>query len=127
MGGRVHAGGHPTCGGGGAGAVAGAVTEPTKQGPGFAYQEVVRRKADRDLLPGHECVDCARWYQALRTWGDAAVPLAAPPCGHAGTPLMVPDDREPTQREVLWALGGWLWCLSCLLGVVCRAAAGCCG
>ncbi|GMH39047.1 hypothetical protein BSKO_06945 [Bryopsis sp. KO-2023] len=47
---------------------------------GFKYDEVVRKKADREMLPGFDCVDCRKFYQALSTWGHVG---EAPACGHA--------------------------------------------
>ena len=32
--------------------------------PSFAYQEVVRGRANRQALPGHECEECRKWYDA---------------------------------------------------------------
>lgn len=52
---------------------------PVRKG-GFKYQEVVRRKADRDDLPGFDCADCKAFYDALATWGHVH---EAPACGHA--------------------------------------------
>lgn len=67
---------------------------------GYKYQEVVRRKADREMLLGHTCPDCAGFYVALASWSPAnrstahdggrtaAQPLS-PACGHGkrGPPL----------------------------------------
>ena len=33
--------------------------------PGYAYQEVVRKKAERQALPQYECVDCAAFGRAV--------------------------------------------------------------
>lgn len=46
---------------------------------GFKYQEVVRRRADRDDMPGFDCADCKAFYDALATWGHVH---DAPACGH---------------------------------------------
>lgn len=48
---------------------------------GYKYREVVRNRAERAQLPGYECPDCTRFYDALQTWG--AAPLPPPTCGHA--------------------------------------------
>ena len=48
---------------------------------GYKYREVVRNRAERAELPGYECPDCTRFYDALLTWG--AAPLPPPTCGHA--------------------------------------------
>jgi len=37
-----------------------AAAEPT-----FAYQEVVRGRANRQALPGHECEECRKWFDAV--------------------------------------------------------------
>jgi hypothetical protein len=50
----------------------------------YRYREVVRKKAEREALPGFECGDCARFYAACESWlapGDAPPP--PPTCGHA--------------------------------------------
>lgn len=46
---------------------------------GFKYQEVVRKQADRQLLPGFNCSDCKAFYDALISWGNVHSPV----CGHA--------------------------------------------
>ncbi|KAL3809958.1 hypothetical protein ACHAXA_011400 [Cyclostephanos tholiformis] len=33
--------------------------------PPFAYQEVVRGRANRQALPGHECEKCRKWFDAI--------------------------------------------------------------
>jgi hypothetical protein len=33
--------------------------------PTFAYQEVVRGRANRQALPGHECEECRKWFDAI--------------------------------------------------------------
>ena len=52
----------------------------------YKYQEVVRKRAEREALTGFECGECARFYEALRSWsGDAAAAAASarPCCQHA--------------------------------------------
>lgn len=44
-----------------------AATEPT-----FAYQEVVRGRANRQALPGHECEECRKWFDAVGKGYDRA-------------------------------------------------------
>ncbi|KAL6052943.1 DNA endonuclease rbbp8 [Balamuthia mandrillaris] len=33
--------------------------------PNFAHVAVVRKKAERELLPAHECEQCKKWYDAM--------------------------------------------------------------
>eukprot|EP00887_Chlorella_sp_A99_P001257 scaffold14.g1257.t1 len=50
---------------------------------GYKYQEVVRKRAEREALTGFACQECARFYQAVATWGQAAAEQAgAPRCQH---------------------------------------------
>lgn len=44
-----------------------AAAEPT-----FAYQEVVRGRANRQALPGHECEECRKWFDAVGNGYDRA-------------------------------------------------------
>lgn len=57
---------------------------PAAAGPAgdYKYQEVVRKKAARELLPAYECEECKKFYSALHSWG-AAGGLGLPTCGHA--------------------------------------------
>ena len=47
---------------------------------GFKYREVVRNKAERELLQGFACPDCEGFYQAVKSWGIDSCGL--PTCGH---------------------------------------------
>ena len=40
--------------------------------PTFAYQEVVRGRANRQALPGHECEECRKWFDAIGKGYDRA-------------------------------------------------------
>ena len=51
---------------------------------GYKYQDVVRKKAEREQLQGFECPDCQRFYDAVRSWGYDAAPEHARRCHHAG-------------------------------------------
>eukprot|EP00775_Hariotina_reticulata_P012320 gene12320-12456_t len=38
---------------------------------GYKYSEVVRKKADRELLSAYECEACMKFYGALQSWAGA--------------------------------------------------------
>ena len=46
---------------------------------GYKYRDVVRKKAERELLQGFECQDCKRFYEAVASWGPVG---ELPVCGH---------------------------------------------
>lgn len=51
-------------------------------GPGYKYKETVRKRADREALPGFDCPDCKGFYEAMASWGHLKV-SQMPSCGHA--------------------------------------------
>ncbi|GAB4818915.1 hypothetical protein N2152v2_005961 [Parachlorella kessleri] len=51
-------------------------------GPGYKYQDVVRKQDERQKLKGTECLQCQRFYEALQTWGTVAGGEPLPGCGH---------------------------------------------
>lgn len=63
-----------------AAAVGVAASPPRGRGGGVKYTEVVRKKAEREMLDGFECACCAAFYLAISTWG--APPQQLPECGH---------------------------------------------
>ena len=54
--------------------------------PSYKFQEVVRKRAEREALPAHDCPGCTRFYAALESWrvdgGSGGPPLPRPACGH---------------------------------------------
>ncbi|KAK9825186.1 hypothetical protein WJX81_004947 [Elliptochloris bilobata] len=80
-------------------AEAGAGGRPRPGSPGYKYREVVRNRAERAELPGYECPDCKRFYDALQTWG--AAPLPPPICGHAAPGTTGAAAAAHAQREVM--------------------------
>lgn len=44
------------------------------QKAGFAYVEVVRNREERRALPGHDCVECKKYYDALGDSGRRTLP-----------------------------------------------------
>lgn len=71
-----------TAGSNGQQAVADAAAPCAVDAGGFKYQEVVRGKSARELLPAFECEECRKFYSALQSWGPAGQ-AAMPVCGHA--------------------------------------------
>lgn len=51
------------------------------QAGSYKYQDVVRKKAEREKLAAVECAECARFFEALQTWGTIRGDQV-PHCGH---------------------------------------------
>ncbi|KAG6587158.1 DNA endonuclease RBBP8-like isoform X1 [Phytophthora cinnamomi] len=70
--------------------------EPVKgQKTGFAYVEVVRNREERRALPGHDCVECKKYYDALGGLGAADAAAQKNKCSRHRArfePYQTPDD-----------------------------------
>lgn len=68
--------------------------EKENNNPAFKYVEVVRKRAERAALPGHDCVECRKYYDAL----DGLIPdieLERTKCSRHRArfePYQTPDD-----------------------------------
>lgn len=48
----------------------------------YKYQQVVRRKDERERLPAFECESCRKFFEALETWGQPSEIGQVLSCGH---------------------------------------------
>ncbi|KAE9035986.1 hypothetical protein PR003_g9593 [Phytophthora rubi] len=65
------------------------------QKTGFAYVEVVRNREERRALPGHDCVECKKYYDALGGLGAADAAAQKNKCSRHRArfePYQTPDD-----------------------------------
>ncbi|EGZ10592.1 hypothetical protein PHYSODRAFT_361638 [Phytophthora sojae] len=65
------------------------------QKAGFAYVEVVRNREERRALPGHDCVECKKYYDALGGLGAADAAAQKNKCSRHRArfePYQTPDD-----------------------------------
>lgn len=75
---------------------AAASSKPREDDGGFQYVEVVRNREARAALPGHDCVECRKYYEALEGLiPDADMELAKSKCSRHRArfePYNTPDD-----------------------------------
>ncbi|KAK9836606.1 hypothetical protein WJX74_004232 [Apatococcus lobatus] len=70
-------------------------------GPGYKYKETVRKRADREALPGFDCPDCRGFYEAMASWGHLKI-SQLPSCGHAPPGRATPanEGQSLTRRQI---------------------------
>jgi hypothetical protein len=88
--------------------------QPGPGGGAFKYKEVVRKQAEREVLPAFECAACRSFYSALSSWGGAlgsqGGQLPLPGCAHAqsasAAAAAVGVAVGPSQADALTGLAG---------------------
>ncbi|KAG6962166.1 hypothetical protein JG688_00008724 [Phytophthora aleatoria] len=69
--------------------------QTTDKREGFAYVEVVRNREERKALPGHDCMECKKYYDALGGLGAADAAAHKNKCSRHRArfePYQTPDD-----------------------------------
>lgn len=69
--------------------------QTTDKRKGFAYVEVVRNREERKALPGHDCMECKKYYDALGALGAVDAAAHKNKCSRHRArfePYQTPDD-----------------------------------